>query len=80
VLAAPVGGLFQEPKFTCQTCGHRGADVRRLFEPAAMGTGGQNSSPVPRNLVKLLDGRLPTKHKGQAAKSFLWFGEEILQP
>jgi hypothetical protein len=29
-----------EPKFTCQVCGHRGADVRPMFEPAAMGTGG----------------------------------------
>jgi hypothetical protein len=28
-----------EPKFTCQACGHRGADVRPLFEPARMGTG-----------------------------------------
>ncbi len=27
-----------EPKFTCQTCGHRGADVRPMFEPARMGT------------------------------------------
>jgi hypothetical protein len=27
-----------EPKFTCQACGHRGADVRPLFEPARMGT------------------------------------------
>jgi hypothetical protein len=26
-----------EPKFTCQVCGHRGADVRPLFEPARMG-------------------------------------------
>jgi hypothetical protein len=29
-----------EPRFTCQACGHRGADVRPLFGPAAMGTGG----------------------------------------
>jgi hypothetical protein len=29
-----------EPKFTCRACGHRGADVRPMFEPAAMGTGG----------------------------------------
>ena len=28
-----------EPKFTCQACGHRGADVRPMFEPASMGTG-----------------------------------------
>ena len=28
-----------EPKFTCQVCGHRGADVRPLFERAMMGTG-----------------------------------------
>jgi hypothetical protein len=28
-----------EPKFTCQACGHRGADVRPMFEPARMGTG-----------------------------------------
>jgi hypothetical protein len=27
-----------EPKFTGQACGHRGADVRPLFEPARMGT------------------------------------------
>ena len=27
-----------EPKFVCQACGHRGADVRPLFEPARMGT------------------------------------------
>jgi hypothetical protein len=30
-----------EPKFTCQACGHRGADVRPMFEPAAMGTAGR---------------------------------------
>ena len=28
-----------EPKFTCQICGLRGADVRPLFEQARMGTG-----------------------------------------
>jgi hypothetical protein len=28
-----------EPKFTCQACGHRGADVRPLFEQARMATG-----------------------------------------
>ena len=28
-----------EPKFTCRACGHRGADVRPLFEQARMGTG-----------------------------------------
>jgi hypothetical protein len=28
-----------EPKFTCQACGHRGADVRPFFEQARMGTG-----------------------------------------
>ena len=28
-----------EPKFTCKACGRRGADVRPLFEKAAMGTG-----------------------------------------
>ena len=28
-----------ESKFTCQACGHRGADVRPAFEPARMGTG-----------------------------------------
>jgi hypothetical protein len=28
-----------EPKFTCQICGHRGADVRPMCEPACMGTG-----------------------------------------
>ena len=27
-----------EPKFTCQICGHRGADIRPLFERAKMGT------------------------------------------
>ena len=27
-----------EPKFTCKACGHRGADVRPLFERAKMGT------------------------------------------
>jgi hypothetical protein len=27
-----------EPKFTCQVCGHRGADVRPMFEPVQMGT------------------------------------------
>ena len=27
-----------EPKFTCQVCGHRGADIRPLFEQARMGT------------------------------------------
>jgi hypothetical protein len=27
-----------EPKFACQACGHRGADVRPLFEQARMGT------------------------------------------
>ncbi len=29
-----------EPRFTCKDCGRRGADVRPLFEKAAMGTGG----------------------------------------
>jgi hypothetical protein len=29
-----------EPKFTCRACGHQGADVRPLFEPARMGTFG----------------------------------------
>ena len=28
-----------ESKFTCQACGHRGADVRPMFAPARMGTG-----------------------------------------
>jgi len=27
-----------EPRFTCQVCGHRGADIRPLFEHARMGT------------------------------------------
>jgi hypothetical protein len=27
-----------EPKFICQACGHRGADIRPMFEPARMGT------------------------------------------
>jgi hypothetical protein len=27
-----------EPKFICQVCGHRGADVRPMFEPARIGT------------------------------------------
>jgi hypothetical protein len=26
-----------EPKFTCQVCGYRGADIRPLFEHAKMG-------------------------------------------
>jgi hypothetical protein len=30
-----------EAKFTCQVCGHKGVDIRPLFEPAKMGTGGQ---------------------------------------
>ena len=29
-----------EAKFTCQVCGHRGADIRPLFEQPRMGTGG----------------------------------------
>ena len=28
-----------EPRFACQVCGHRGADIRLLFEHARMGTG-----------------------------------------
>jgi hypothetical protein len=28
-----------EPRFTCQVCGHRGADIRPLFEGARMGAG-----------------------------------------
>jgi hypothetical protein len=32
-----------EPKFTCKACGRRGADVRPLFEKAAMGTEGGDS-------------------------------------
>jgi hypothetical protein len=27
-----------EPKFICGACGHRGADIRPLFEPAHIGT------------------------------------------
>jgi hypothetical protein len=27
-----------EPKFACKVCGHRGADIRPLFEPARLGT------------------------------------------
>jgi hypothetical protein len=27
-----------EERFVCAVCGHRGADVRPLFEPAPMGT------------------------------------------
>jgi hypothetical protein len=27
-----------EPKFVCETCGHRGADIKPLFERANMGT------------------------------------------
>ena len=27
-----------EPKFICRACGHRGADIRPLFEQARMGT------------------------------------------
>ena len=30
----------REPLFVCKTCGHRRADVRSLFEPTPMGTGG----------------------------------------
>jgi hypothetical protein len=26
------------PLFVCKVCGHRGADIRPLFEPARMGT------------------------------------------
>ena len=29
-----------EPLFVCAACGKRGADVRGLFPPARMGTGG----------------------------------------
>jgi hypothetical protein len=29
-----------EPRFTCQVCGHRGAAIRPVFEPARMGTDG----------------------------------------
>ncbi|UQD96123.1 hypothetical protein [Bradyrhizobium japonicum] len=29
-----------EPKFVCQVCGQRGAEIRPNFEPARMGTGG----------------------------------------
>jgi len=29
-----------EPKFISKACGHRGADVRPLLEPARKGTGG----------------------------------------
>jgi hypothetical protein len=29
-----------ESQFVCSACGKRGADVRPLFEPARMGTGG----------------------------------------
>ena len=29
-----------EERFVCTVCGHRGADVRPLFEPARMGTDG----------------------------------------
>jgi hypothetical protein len=39
--AAPWGDEVRlsdlEPKFTCKACGRRGADVRPLFEKAAMG-------------------------------------------
>ena len=28
-----------EPRFTCQVCGHRAADIRPFFEHARMGTG-----------------------------------------
>ena len=31
-----------EPKFTCQVCGHRGADVRPLFGQARMGSGSKS--------------------------------------
>jgi hypothetical protein len=29
-----------EPRFSCQACGRKGADVRPLFAPAQMGTRG----------------------------------------
>jgi hypothetical protein len=34
-----------EPIFTCQVCGHRGVDIRPLFEPANMGKSGSNFAP-----------------------------------
>ena len=37
-----------EPKFTCRACGHRGADVRPLFDQAKMGTGGLPRSRVSK--------------------------------
>jgi hypothetical protein len=33
-----------EPKFTCQACGHRGADIRPNFQPANMGTRYQSNT------------------------------------
>ena len=41
VIVADVRLSDLEPRFTCRACGHRGADIRPLFEPARMGTGGR---------------------------------------
>lgn len=40
VISPPIGVRLSdlEPKFTCRACGHRGADVRPVFEQAPMGT------------------------------------------
>jgi len=40
-----------EERFVCTACGHRGADVRPLFEQANMGTGGANFVPISSRLL-----------------------------
>jgi hypothetical protein len=35
-----------EPRFVCLACGHRGADVRPLFEQARMGMAQRNMAAV----------------------------------
>jgi len=40
-----------EPKFTCQVCGHRGADIRPLFEGARMGAGGWTAWDCERRVL-----------------------------
>ena len=45
----------------------------------ARSAGPTSCPPVPRNPVKPLRGRLPTKHEDPVAKPFFRLGEEILQ-
>ena len=40
-----------EERFVCTACGHRGADVRPLFEQSNMGTGGANFVPISFRLL-----------------------------